>query len=119
MNITLADARYALLGVINGNTPINVRTNDVLKGVLSYLDAQVPLNVENEDLKQRLARAEAFINETYRQASALVQELPRTAHLQFVGRAERVQQENQSLNCIAHISTGGCFCPACRVRNHG
>lgn len=66
---TLTEARAAILRLTEMHG--NIEFNRHLHVVSSYLDAQIPLNIENDKMLERLAVAEGFVA-TIRDQSAMM-----------------------------------------------
>lgn len=124
----LKDARAALHKLVQLCSPTNPDYAPMFAALLDYLDNQVPLNIEIDDLRARLAHAEGFMSRVEQLASetrikahldlctngfATVQNQIR--EVQQMGRATRAPIET----CVAHLTemTGAiCACTVCRVR---
>ena len=94
MSTTLIEARTALHRLSN-QFPEPSSYADQLKILSDYFDNQVPLNVENRNLLQRIAVLEASIKS-----------IPTNTGIR------------KGIDCTAWIGVGQCTCPACKVGTH-
>lgn len=117
---TLTEARTTLLQLVN-TLPPNSTYAARLAVLSDYFDNQVPLNIENMNLTQRLTRAEAFIEHLRPTWSKDAEELyakMRAAVPPTYPLRPYVREAGDAAACIAHILNvpGLCACNACRVR---
>lgn len=91
---TLTEARRAALK-LSESLPEGSTYAAQLATLSDYLDNQVPLNIENSNLLQRLAVAEGFVAEVHKQS----------------GRMVATMSAASSESCVKAL--GYCRCPAC------
>lgn len=99
MPTTLIKARTAVIK-LSGQFPSPSSYADLLAIVSDYLDNQVPLNVENRNLMQRIAVLEAALD------------------IKNAAPPAPKPGVRKGIDCTAWIGTGRCTCPACAVAVH-
>jgi hypothetical protein len=108
MSTTLIEARTAL-HKLSGQFPAPSTYSDLLATISDYFDNQVPLNVENKTLLQRVKVLEAAIE----QARKI---LP--GDKVFIVPAPSKSGIRKGIDCTAWMGCGKCSCPACKVGVH-
>lgn len=103
MSTTLIEARTAL-HKLSGQFPAPSTYSDLLATISDYFDNQVPLNVENKTLIQRIKILESAIE----QARGI---LPGD-------KAIPVPGIRKGIDCTSWMGCGKCSCPACKVGVH-
>lgn len=138
MNIpTLTEARAAVLRLTEMHG--NIEFNRHVHVLAAYLDAQIPLNIENDNLMHRLAVAEGFVATVSAMTARLkplpVDMSPSKRMLDKIRLNERfgklaprmstvkefeeqyMQQPTLDAECTAGTVRGhACYCISCRVR---
>ena len=87
--------------------------SDLLATISDYLDNQVPLNVENRNLLQRVAVLEA----TVEQIRKSLPDDPSVVIPPVQGKASK-NGVRKGIDCTAWMGAGICTCPACKVAQH-
>lgn len=83
---------------------------DLLATISDYFDNQVPLNVENRNLLQRVAILEATVEQ-------IRKSLPEGATIPAPVKAAKTGMR-KGVDCTAWMGVGRCTCPACKVAQH-
>ena len=139
MNTTLTQARTALLKLVN-SVPAQSTYADHLAVLSDYFDNQVPLNIENNNLAQRVAVAEGFVKRVREllgdtdivktsgvklsdaELSRMVGATPGTLNRQRLSLGDYGAHAKGSslygVECSAYLEGAAipCDCTACRVR---
>lgn len=117
MTTTLNEARTALHR-LSAQFPAQSTYADLLATLSDYFDNQVPLNIENRNLVQRVAVLEATIakvrNVLPEDSSIVTFVMPKG------GDRRPAALERSPIDCTAWMgnAAGACMCTACRVRSH-
>lgn len=124
MTTTLNEARTALHR-LSAQFPAQSTYADLLATLSDYFDNQVPLNIENRNLTQRIAVLEATIAKV---RDALPEDTAAIANFVFttpskdpdLGNRRLTVVERAPIDCTAWMgnAAGACMCTACRVRSH-
>lgn len=147
MTTTLPDARKALHALVRAAGATNPTYAPFFTVLLDYLDNQVSLNIENNNLMQRLARAEGFVTKVRDMSALHVGQMAKKIRPPMGTYGKHAAPFNETLygtrptmavldgldspninaafgkyaneqECIAFLSKP-CDCAACRVRAHG
>lgn len=107
MTTTLTEARTALIK-LSSQFPAPSTYATLLSQLSDYFDNQVPLNVENRALTQRIAILESTL-------SKIREALPGE-----VATLARIPPDipRKPIECTSWMGLPGCACMACRVRQH-
>jgi hypothetical protein len=129
MPTTLNEARTAL-HKLSGQFPAKSTYADQLAVLLDYFDNQVPLNIENRNLTQRITVLEATIAKVRdalpADVASIVGAPPAPNFIIAQGghkdalRADLGGRRFAPIDCTAWMGAvaGACSCPSCRVRAH-
>jgi hypothetical protein len=109
MSTTLIEARTAL-HKLSSQFPAPSSYADLLATISDYLDNQVPLNVENRNLTQRVAVLEATVEH-------IRKSLPGDPSLTVPPKASK-NGVRKGIDCTAWMGAGRCVCPSCAAVAH-
>lgn len=109
MSKTLIEARTAL-HKLSSQFPSPSIYSDLLATISDYFDNQVPLNIENRNLMQRIKVLEATIDRVRKV-------LPDDVSILTVDVTAK-NGMRKGIDCTAWMGAGQCMCQACKVRAH-
>lgn len=109
MSTTLNEARTMLIR-LSAQFPAPSSYATQLASIADYLDKQIPLNVENQSLRQRIKVLEAHID-------GVRKALPEDPAIVTVKVSETTRSSVECTSWMGRIA-GPCKCIACRVREH-